>query len=156
LEEEVAALKGRLRHQERTAVEGPFLSSTPSSKVPLKLSALTERQARRGGGTMGHAGHGRRRVPPEEADRVVDVPGKTQCPDGGHTLPDGGARDRSVLDCQPVRVERIVYRLPRQKCPHGGRTVQAQPPGVLPRCQYGNSLLAHVAVQHYLFGATLG
>jgi hypothetical protein len=27
---------------------------------------------------------------------------------------------------------------------------------VLPRCQYGNGLLSHVAVQHYLYGATLG
>jgi transposase len=156
LQEENRALKDRLRHQERTAAEGPFLSSTPSSKVPIKPSALPERQARRGGAKKGHPGHGRRRVPPEEADRLVDVPGKTQCPDCGHALGGGGTRDRTVLDCQPIRVERIVYRLPRQKCPHCGRTVQAQPPGVLPRCQYGNGLLAHMAVQHYLYGATLG
>jgi transposase len=49
LEEELAAAKSRLRYQERTAAEGPFGSSTPSSKVPIKPSALPERQARRGG-----------------------------------------------------------------------------------------------------------
>jgi len=59
LEEEVVQLKARLRYQERIAAEGPFGSSTPSSKVPIKPSALPERQARRGGGRPGHAGHGR-------------------------------------------------------------------------------------------------
>jgi len=156
LEEENAALKGRLRHQERTVAEGPFGSSTPSSKVPVKPQALPERQARRGGAPKGHTGHGRRRVPADEADRVVEVPGPERCPDCGHSLRDAGVRDRTVLDCQPVHVERIVYRLGRKRCPHCGGTVQAQPPGVLPRCQYGNGLLSHVAVQHYLYGATLG
>jgi hypothetical protein len=156
LEEENAALKGRLRHQERTVAEGPFGSSTPSSKVPLKPAALPERQARRGGASKGHTGRGRRRVPADEADRVVEVPGPERCPDCGHTLRDAGVRDRTVLDCEPVQVERIVYRLSRKRCPHCGGTVQAQPPDVLPRCQYGNGLLAHVAVQHYIYGATLG
>lgn len=49
LEEENVAMKGRLRYQERTAAEGPFGSSTPSSKIPVKPQALPERQARRGG-----------------------------------------------------------------------------------------------------------
>ena len=50
LKEELVAVKNRLRYQQRTAAEGPFGSSTPSSKVPLKPSSLAERQARRGGG----------------------------------------------------------------------------------------------------------
>lgn len=36
LEGEVARLKDKLRYQERTAKEGFFGSSTPSSKVPVK------------------------------------------------------------------------------------------------------------------------
>jgi hypothetical protein len=34
--------------------------------------------------------------------------------------------------------------------------VETAAPGVLPKSVYGNGLLAHVAVQHYLYGATLG
>jgi hypothetical protein len=156
LEEENRSLKARLRYQERTASEGPFGSSTPSSKVPIKPSALPERQARRGGARPGHPGHGRRRVASTQADRVVDMPPPTRCPTCGGTLTAQGVRERTVLDCQPVRVLRVVYRLGRGRCAHCGAAVQARPPGVLPKCQYGNGLLAHVAVQHYLYGATLG
>ena len=45
LKEEIVRLKGKLRHQERSAKEGFFGSSTPSSKVPLKPNTLAERQA---------------------------------------------------------------------------------------------------------------
>jgi hypothetical protein len=34
--------------------------------------------------------------------------------------------------------------------------VETAAPGVLPKSVYGNGLLAYVAVQHYLYGATLG
>jgi transposase len=34
--------------------------------------------------------------------------------------------------------------------------VQAPIPGLMPKGQYGNGLLSHVAVQHYLYGVTLG
>jgi transposase len=156
LKDEVRLLKDRLRYQERTAAEGVFGSSTPSSKIPLKPSSLAERQGRRGGGRVGHDGHGRGKVPAGQADRVVEVAGPEHCPDCGGTLSGKGVRERTVLDAEPVTVERIVYRLHRACCPQCGRTVQAVPPGVLPKCQYGNGLLAHVAVQHYLYGATLG
>ena len=156
LEEEMAALKGRLRHQERTAVEGPFGSSTPSSKVPIKPSALPERQARRGGARPGHAGHGRQRIAAPEADRVVQTPPPARCPRCGGTLSARGVRERTVLDCRPIRVERILYRLPRCRCQRCGAAVETAAPGILPKSAYGNGLLAHVAVQHYLYGATLG
>jgi len=35
LEEEITSLKSKLRYQERTAKEGFFGSSTPSSRVPV-------------------------------------------------------------------------------------------------------------------------
>ena len=156
LQEEVRLLKDRLRYQERTAAEGPFGSSTPSSKIPIKASSLPQRQARKGGGRPGHRGHGRRAASPATADRVVDIPVPEDCPNCGEVMDDKGARDRTVRDAQPVRVQTILYRLARKRCPHCGKIVQAQAPGVLPRCQYGNGLLAHVAVQHYLYGTTLG
>ena len=156
LEEENAALKSRLRHQERSAAEGPFGSSTPSSKVPIKPSALPERQARRGGARPGHAGHGRQRVAAPDADRVVETPPPARCPRCGGTLTAKGVRERTVLDCRPIKVERIVYRLPRCRCRRCGSAVETAAPGVLAKSAYGNGLLAHVAVQHYLYGATLG
>jgi len=58
LEEEVTCLKAKLRYQERTAQEGPFKSSTSSSKIPVKPNSLPERQAKRGGAKLGHSGHG--------------------------------------------------------------------------------------------------
>jgi transposase len=156
LEEEVRLLKDRIRYQERTAKEGPFGSSTPSSKVPVKPSSLSDLQARKGGGRAGHPGHGRVAVPAAQADRVVDVPAPERCPDCGGLLEDKGPRERTVYDAQPVEVVTVVYRLGRKRCPHCGKTVQAQPPGVLPKCQYSTSLLTHVGVQHYLYGVTLG
>ena len=156
LEEELRQLQARLRYQERTAKEGPFGSATPSSKVPLKPSSLPQRQAQTGGGRRGHQGNGRQAVPQAQADRVLDVPGPQRCPDCGGPLRDKGARPRTVLEAQPVRVERIVYRLERKRCARCGKTVQPQAPGVLPKCQYGNGLLTYLATQHYLYGTPLG
>jgi transposase len=154
--EENARLKDRLRYQERTAKEGPFRSSTPSSRIPVKPSSLPERQARTGGAQRGHKGSGRKAVAEDQADHVVDVPGPDCCPDCGGPLEDKGYRPRTVLEAQPVHVERFVYHLARRRCTHCGKTVQASAPGVLPKCQYGNGLLTHLATQHYLYGATLG
>jgi transposase len=156
LQEEIGRMKDRLRYQERTAKEGPFGSSTPSSKVPIKPSSLPERQAKTGGGRCGHKGNGRQAVPQDHADHVVDVPGPDRCPDCGEPLEDKDIRPRTVLEAQPVRVEKIVYRLARKHCPHCHKTIQPQAPGVLPKCQYGNGLLTYLATQHYLYGTTLG
>jgi transposase len=154
--DEVGRLKDRLRYQERTAKEGPFGSSTPSSKVPVKPSSLPERQAKTGGGRQGHKGNGRKAVPEDQAHRVVEVDGPDRCPDCGGNLEDKGSRPRTVLEAQPVVVQRIIYRLARKRCRHCGKTVGAKAPGVLPKCQWGNGLLTHLATQHYLYGATLG
>ncbi len=156
LQEENRRLKDRLRYQERTAGEGVFGSSTPSSKLPVKPSSLPERQAKTGGGKVGHKGNGRKAVPEALADQVLDVPGPECCPDCGCQLEDKGSRARTVLEAQPVRVETIVYRLHRKRCPHCGKVLQPQAPGVLPRCQYGNGLVTYLATQHYLYGTTLG
>jgi transposase len=156
LKDRVAHLEGKLRLRQRQAKEGPFGSSTPSSKVPVKPSSLPQRQARKGGGKVGHAGHGRRRVEAAEADRVVEVPAPAHCPDCGGDLEPKDVRDRTVVDADPVKVETILYRVQRKRCPHCRAVVQAPVPGLMPKSQYGNGLLSHVAVQHYLYGVTLG
>ena len=67
-----------------------------------------------------------------------------------------GWKLRTVIDCHPVRVVRQLFRLQCNRCPKCGCRVQAQPPGVLPKSLFSNRLLAHIAVQHYLHGVTLG
>ena len=156
LEEELVRVKAKLRYQERTAREGFFGSSTPSSKVPVKPNRPTSDQWHRGGGKVGHTGYGRCRIGPEQADRVERIPVGDVCPDCGCALEAKGSKSRTVVDCQPVRIQRIVYLLGRKRCPKCEKLITARPPGVLAKCLYSNQLLAHVAVEHYVHGRTLG
>jgi hypothetical protein len=55
-----------------------------------------------------------------------------------------------------LRRQVIRYELEQKYCPRCRRAVAARAPGVLPRHLVGNRLLAHVAVQHYVYGVTLG
>lgn len=156
LEEEVRRLKAQLRYEQRTAAEGPFGSSTPSSKIAIKPNSLEERQEKRGGARPGHEGHGRGAVDPEEADRVEGVGVDATCPCCGGELEDKGVRWRTVVDGEPLKKETVVYGLQRKWCPRCRKSVQARAPGVLPRSLYGNHLLIHVVMQHYVYGVPLG
>ena len=53
-------------------------------------------------------------------------------------------------------MNKILYLLERKRCPKCKRIISARAPGVLAKCLYSNRLLAHVAVQHYIYGNTLG
>jgi len=156
LREENARLKDRLRYQERTAREGAFGSSTPSSKRPIKPSAESAAAARRGGARPGHPGHGRRRLDPAACDCVPRIPVGERCPDCGSRLQAKGVAARTVADVEPLRRQVIRYELEQKYCPRCRRAVAAHAPGVLPRHLLGNRLLAHAAVQHYVYGVTLG
>jgi len=156
LQEEIASLKAKLRYQERTAKEGFFGSATPSSKLPVKSNSSPEHRRNRGGGKVGHKGHGRSSIREQEADRVERLTLGSVCPDCGSALEDKGARSRAVIDCEPVRMKKILYQLERKRCPKCNKVLTARPPGVLVKCLYANQLLAHVAVQHYIYGNTLG
>jgi len=156
LEEEVACLKDKLSYRRRTGKEGFFGSSTPSSKVPVKANSSTEHQRNRGGGKPGHKGHGRSSICEQDADEVERVVIDNVCPDCGNALEDKGVRARTVIDCQPIKMKKIVYYLQRKRCPKCKKVISAKPPGVLAKCLYSNQLLAYVAVQHYIYGNTLG
>ncbi len=156
LKEEITSLKSKLRYQERTAKEGFFGSSTPSSKVPVKPNSPTGDKPNPGGGKPGHKGHGRASICEQDADKVERLSVGDVCPDCGSTLEEKGTRARTVIDCQPVKIKKIVYHLQRKRCPQCKKVISARVPGVLARCLYSNRLLAYVAVQHYIYGNTLG
>ncbi len=156
LQEQIVLLKSKLRYQERTAQEGFFGSSTPSSQIPVKPNRSAQEPRPQGGGKVGHRGHGRCRTRPDQADRVERIGVGDVCPDCGGPLEAQGSKSRTVIDCQPVRIQTVVYRLERKRCPHCRRLVTARAPGVLAKCLYSNALLAHVAVEHYVYGRTLG
>jgi hypothetical protein len=156
LREENARLKDRLRYQQRTAKEGFFGSSTPSSKIAVKPSPPIEPAPRFGGARPGHVGHGRHTIPPEQADRVERVPAPERCPECGRLLETKGTKLRTVIDVQPLRRQTVCYQLDQKYCSRCRKLVRASTPGVLPRALLSNRLLAHVAVQHYVYGVTLG
>lgn len=154
--EEIARLKARLRYQERTAKEGPFGSSTPSAKIPIKPNAQPESSQRRGGAKPGHRGHGRRTIPVQEITREQWVAGPGQCPYCGGSLDPKGSKARTIIDVEPVRKEVIRYELEQLDCARCHHTFTARPIGVFAKSLLGNQLLAYVAVEHYLHGLTLG
>ncbi len=156
LKEENRRLKERLRYQQRKATEGFFGSSTPPSKVPVKPNSLEECQDERGGAKPGHEGHGRQATSPNEADRVQAVEVEDTCPCCGGKLEDKGLRWRTVVDGEPLKKETVVYGLQRRWCSHCRKSFQARAPGVLPKSLYGNHLLTHVVMQHYVYGVPLG
>jgi hypothetical protein len=160
LTEENVRLRGRLRYQERVSrEEGFFGSSTPSAKLPVKANTAPSepRQRLRGGAKTGHVGHGRQRGTTQHSARTETVAvAQERCPDCRVALEDRGARERTVIDCPPVRPRTTIYRLQIKRCPCCERTFQAPAPSVLPRALYGNQLLTHIAVQHYIYGVPLG
>jgi transposase len=156
LQAEIVRLKARLRHQERTAKEGPFGSSTPSAKIPLKANTPPESSQRRGGAKPGHRGHGRRAIPSDEVTRQQSVPGPERCPYCGGPLDPKGRKARTIIEVDPVRKEVLRYELEQCDCHHCHRTFTARPTGVFAKGLFGNRLLTHLAVEHYLHGVTLG
>lgn len=149
-------MKSKLRYQARTASEGFFGSSTPSSKIPVKANSLEENQARKGGAKTGHKGHGRKVLTSENAGRVIHVRLPKICPDCGTTLKNRGSDKRTVLDGEPIKTEKQLLLLDVKRCPKCKRIFRAKAPGVLPKGLFSNRLLSVIAVQHYIHGTTLG
>jgi len=159
LTEENQRLKQQVRYYKRKEQEGFFGSSTPSSKLPVKPNTPRAGTKKKPGAKPGHTGTGRSSCREEDADHVVQVQPVVRagvCPACGGTLIDKGSDNRTVLESRPVKVERVVYRLPRQYCPQCRRTFRARAPSVLPKSLYGNEALASAAAMHYLHGVPMG
>lgn len=157
LEDEVKRLKALLNYYERTAKEGAFGSATPSSKKPFKSNADEETCSKRGGAKDGHNGHGRKSIDKSEADRIIAVETSEICPEcGGRIKYRKGSRGRTVIDIEPVKLNKIYYDVHKGKCENCGKVYQGKIPGVLPKSLFGNEFIAHSVIQHYIYGTTLG
>jgi hypothetical protein len=156
LKDEVKRLKAALNYRQRKREDGPFGSSTPSSRIALKPNSSPENKARMGGAGPGHKGHGRKSVSEEQADRIQSINLDSSCRHCGGQLSDKGSRSRTVIDLDPIEVKKILYRLERKLCAACGSNFQAQAPGVLPKAILGNQLLAEILDGHYLTGIPLG
>jgi len=154
--EETVRLKAQLRYQQRTAREGFFGSSTPSSRLAFKPNASPVAPTRPCGGQPGHIGHGRRAATALTAQLKLRLKAPRHCPHCRRCLQPKGPKRRTVLDCQPPRPQRILYELESGYCPHCRCRITAQPAGVLPKNLFSNRLLSYVATQHYLHGIPLG
>lgn len=156
LQQEIQSLREKVHRLERKAEAGPFGSSTPSAKIPVKANTAEERRSKPGGAQPGHAGHGRQAVEDTAAERIETIAVEPACPYCGGVLEHKEYRDRSVIDSQPLRAEPILYQLQRARCPRCGKTVQARAPEVLPKSLYGNQLVTQVVFLHYRQGIPMG
>ena len=154
LRERISSLEAQLRYQQRKIAEGFFGSSTPSSKRPFKTRAKVAHH--NGGARQGHQGHGRAAISAQEADAVIPIDTEHLCPDCQVPLVSLGRRDRTVTEVEPVRVKKVLYQLRRRRCSVCRQVFRAKAPGVLPKFKLSNSVLAHVATEHYLHQVTLG
>lgn len=155
--EENQSLKHKLNYRERQGMEGFFGSQTPSSKIPVKSNAAPKKRKKKGA-RVGHKGYGRKIFSEHEADFVVDVESEAggKCPGCGSPLEDKGTDKRLVIESQPVRAEKIIYRLPKRYCPKCKKAFGPRTPEVLPRSLYGNQLITTSVVMHYLHGIPMG
>ncbi|KKK98589.1 hypothetical protein LCGC14_2641230, partial [marine sediment metagenome] len=105
----------------------------------------------------GHIGNGRSSISEKQADDVIEVDCEEKvCPNCAANLEGMGSRDRSVLDIDPPKIKKVVYKLKRSRCPKCGCNFRAKPPGVLPKFLFSNKLLAYLASEHYLHNRTMG
>jgi transposase len=84
------------------------------------------------------------------------VPGPGRCPYCGGPLDPKGSKSRTIIEVDPVRKEVVRYELEQCDCTHCHRTFTARPTGVFAKGLFGNRLLTHLAVEHYLHGVTMG
>lgn len=154
--EEVQRLKAKLRYQERKDKEGFFGSSTPSSRLPFKANTDQENRNHKGGARPGHKGHGRKAHSQETADEILPIDPGELCPDCGGVLKLKKIQDRTVIESEPLRPKKILYRLSHKECTQCHQVFRAKAPGVLPKTLYGNQITAQMAVMHYFHGIPMG
>jgi transposase len=153
LKDAVNGLKTKLRIRERRKQEGYFGLSTPSSKVPLKSNSEAKDN---GGAKPGHTGYGRQSHTEETADEIVSLDIGDTCPECGGALLLKEARDRTVIEGDPLQPKKILYHLTHRECNACHKVFRAKAPSVLPKSLYGNQITSQMAVMHYMHGVPMG
>jgi len=155
--EEIQRLKQKLNLNQRKLKEGFFGSSTPSSQIPVKPNSLAEKQARKGGGQLGHLGVGRACFTSAEADEVrkAEVT-EASCESCECRLSRQSSNQRAVYELDIEKIRKVYYEIERKVCPKCRKIVSAKVENVLPRMSLSNELMVEVAEQHYVLGRTLG
>ena len=157
LREENKRLKVKLRRQEQKSKEGYFGSSTPSSQKPFKETTKHNNPNKNGGAKKGHIGNGRQEYKEDDADRIEYIECEEKiCSDCQIVLENKDVKDRSVLDVNEPKLEKILYKLHRCRCPLCKRVYSAKAPEVLPKFLLNNEPLTHVACEHYVDGIPMG
>jgi transposase len=155
LEEEVVLLRAKLRYREDKNKEPFFGSSTPSSKLSFKENTPEENRDNKGGAKEGHKGNGRKSIPIDESDEVIDKFVEIDtCPDCGSRLEYKETAIRSIVDVCLNKAKKIIYRCQVKRCTNCNKTISNKPPA-LPRNKYGNNLITNSAIMHYFHGMPL-
>lgn len=156
LKEELNRLRIKVCHQERKQKEGVFGSSTPSSKIPIKKNTPCIKRKKMGA-KPGHKGNGRKKFDQTDADQIIELEGgQDKCPQCGGFLEDKGTDNRMVLESQPIKARKFLYRIPKLYCSACQRTIRPNPPAVLPKSLFGNQLIANAVTSHYMHGVPMG
>jgi len=157
LREENKRIKAKLRRQQQQLSQGYFGCSTPSAQKPIKDNTKNDNPRKNGGAKQGHVGKGRKRYTEDEADRIEHIECEQKiCPDCQIQLENSGSLDRSVLGVKELKLDKILYKLHRCRCPLCNKTFSAKAPEVSPKFLLNNELLTHVAAEHYVDGIPMG
>jgi transposase len=144
-------LEARVSELERRLGRNSRNSSTPPSQdppgAPERKRASSE--GRDPGGQPGHPGHGRRFVPLERVDEVVEHwPERCGC---GRLFsetdrdPVGAPARHQVVELPPIAVLVFEHWLHRLRCPGCGASARAELPAGVPSGSFGPRLEAAVA-----------
>jgi transposase len=133
LELEVAELRERLGRNSQN-------SSQPPSSDPPSVSRPNKHQpsGRKRGGQRGHQGHGRRLLPPDQVDQVVELH-PVICHQCGSLLlgDDPAPARRQISELPQVKAEVTEYRQHTLDCPHCGASNRAAWPEEMPSGCFG-------------------
>jgi len=157
LREQVKQLQAKLRRQQQQRSEGYFGCSTPSAQQPIKNNTNNDNPRKNGGAKKGHIGKGRQRFSEAEADRIEPIECEQKiCPACQLQLENRDALERSVLGVKELKLDKILYKLQRCRCPLCKKVFAAKAPEVLPKFLLNNELLSHIAAEHYVDGIPMG
>ena len=147
----IAKQDARIADLERRLNRNSRNSSTPPSQDPpgAPESKRPDPSGRAQGGQPGHRGKGRKLLPAEAVDRVVDHwPGRCGC---GHRFDEGEGEvagkpaRHQVTELPEIAVEVTEHRLHRRRCPGCGERTRAELPADVPAGAFGPRLEAAVA-----------